>query len=119
MKTVPSAQCPPNAETLRHRRERGLSTGYGIPGTELPLLLHRFFLSEASFNRCADARQHVFRWLSELTVGLELKIFLEGFGCPFGRDHLIPLERSFADQVHSLPVVSVGSGRIGGSHLFA
>ena len=45
---------------------------------------------------------------------MELQIFLEGLGCTFGRDHLIALERSFADQVHALPVIRFGSCRIGG-----
>src|SRR5450759_770992 len=127
MKTVPNTQYPvPSAETLlvRHRREPGtgywywvLSTGYWILGTELPLFLYRFFLgSEARFDGRADASQHVLGWLSELTLGLKLKILLKGLGCTFGRDHLIALERSFADQVHALPVVRVGCGRFGGNH---
>src|SRR3979409_1137526 len=101
MKSVLSTQLSGIAEN----RDWILSTGYWILGTELPLLLHRFFLgSEARFHGRADASQHVFCWLSERTLRLELQIFLEGLGCAFGRDHLIALKRSFADQVHTLPV---------------
>src|SRR5208282_974101 len=81
------------------------------------LFLHRFLLrcSEAGFDSRADARQHVFGWLRELALGLKLKIFLEGLGRACGGDHLIALERGFADQINALPVVRFSFGRIGGN----
>jgi hypothetical protein len=62
-----------------------LSTRYRV------LFFNRFLLAEAGFHSRTNARQHVFGWLRQFSVGLKFEILLEGLGRAFGCDHFVAL----------------------------
>src|ERR1700686_246417 len=80
------------------------------------LLLHWVFLSVAGFHTGADTGQHVLCGLRKFSIWVKFEILLKGFSGAVGRDHLVALQRSLADQVDALPVVGISFGGIGGNH---
>src|SRR5258708_24783526 len=73
--------------------------------------------TESSFDRGSDRGQHLFGYVGVGAVRLKLEVLLKGLGGAFGRNRLIPLQRSLADHVHAFLVVGVGPIGIGGDGL--
>src|SRR5215469_15440810 len=88
-----------------------------VPVSNELLLLRSFLLvAKASLHTASDRGQHLLGGVGVGSGRLQFQILLEGFRSARRRDHLVSLERGFANHVHALPVVSVGAVGIGGNN---
>src|SRR5258708_17512339 len=71
--------------------------------------------TESSFDRGSDRGQHLFGHVGVGAVRLKFEVLLKGLGGAFGRNRLVPLQRSLADHVHAFLVGGVGTIGIGGA----